>query len=257
MGKIQEALRKAEESRESSAVAALARRWLSFALARYQTDEGVVATLQALLPRQEQSAIFGDLAWRAALRGDERSFLRAVGNLQRGGSQDAQVSRLALLAQGQPGALGTRLRDLAGDEPYFTLRFLRVLVDRLEAEEVEVRRANAPLLKLVPRILEAIAGQGGRSGARGRAVLELTGRAQAILEGLELLDSSAEAKARSLAPGHEAFAGNVRMAPADPLPWPFRAPDPELPSAFTPLLLQPVEWRGGGGALVFGWRITE
>ena len=143
------------------------------------------------------------------------------------------------------------------EEPYFTLRFLRLLVDKLEAEEVEVRRASAPLLQLVPEILAGLEAKGARASARNRASEEVAGRAQAILEALELLDSSAAAKARTLAPGHEAFAGNVRLAPADPLPWPFRAQPAEAPSAFVPLVLQPVEWRGERGELVFGWRLTE
>jgi len=60
-----------------------------------------------------------------------------------------------------------------------------------------------------------------------------------------------------MGPRHEAFAGNVRLAPGDPLPWPFKAPEPEAPSPFTPLRLIPVEWRAPDGALVFGWRLTE
>jgi hypothetical protein len=60
-----------------------------------------------------------------------------------------------------------------------------------------------------------------------------------------------------MAPYHEAFAGMVRLAPADPLPWPFRMPEPEAPSPFVPLRLEPIEWRGANGALVYGWRITE
>jgi len=46
-----------------------------------------------------------------------------------------------------------------------------------------------------------------------------------------------EQRFQALAPKHEAFAGNIRLAPADPLPWPFVMPDPEAPSAFVPLLL--------------------
>ncbi len=263
-GQLQEALRsfayalgKAEESRAAAAVTSLARRWLSFALSRFQTDEEVVATLKALLPVQERNAVFADLVWRAALRSDERSFEKVVENLRRGGAFDAQVERLRPLARGRPGELGTLLRDAAAEEPYFTLRFLRLLVEKVEAEEVEVRRASAPLLRLVPAILAEVEAKGGAASARNRAAEEVAGRAQAILEALELLDRSAAAKARTLAPGHEAFAGNVRLAPADPLPWPFRAPSVEAPSAFVPLVLQPLEWRDRRGALVFGWRLTE
>jgi hypothetical protein len=263
-GQLQESLRsfayalgKADESRAAAEVTSLARRWLSFSLSRFQTDEEVVATLKALLPVQERNAVFGDLVWRAALRSDARSFQKVVENLHRGGAFDAQVEKLSLLARGKPGELGTQLRDAAAEEPYFTLRFLRLLIEKLEAEEVEVRRASAPLLRLVPEILAAVEAKGGRSGSRNRAAEEVAGRAQAILEALELLDRSAAAKARTLAPGHEAFAGNVRLAPADPLPWPFRPPSVEAPSAFVPLVLQPVEWRGRRGELVFGWRLTE
>ena len=53
------------------------------------------------------------------------------------------------------------------------------------------------------------------------------------------------------------FAGSIRLAPADPLPWPFKPPEPEAPSVFTPIVLEPVEWRDAKGALVFGWRLSE
>lgn len=91
-GQMQDALRSfayamatAEESRESAVTLALARRWLSFVLARYETNEEVIATLKALVPRQEYNAVIEELVWRAALRSDEPSFERLVASARRGG----------------------------------------------------------------------------------------------------------------------------------------------------------------------------
>lgn len=263
-GERQEALRsfafamsKADESGETDAVMALSRRWLSFVLARFQTNDELIATLKALVPRQEYNAVVEDLIWSAALRADSASFERVAASLRRGGAFDLRVERLRPLSRGDAGELMTKLRDAAADEPHFTLRFLRQLIERIEVEEANVRAANAPMLHLVSRMLDEFAGEEGRHKSHIRIAEELSGRVQAILEGLGHLELSIAGKARGMSPGHEAFAGNVRLAPGDALPWPFKAPEPEPPSAFVPLTLTPVEWRDAKGELVFGWRLTE
>ena len=263
-GRSQDALRSfaaamayAEDSREPAVVLALSTRWLSYVLSSYETSDDVIATLRALVPAQEYNAVLEDLVWRASLRADERSFERLVASRRRGGAFDRRVDRLRLLARGRAGELATALRDAAKDEPHLTLVFIRQLVERIEAEDAGVRRANVPLLKLLGQIVTSAAAEEGGRGASARAASELLGRIDGVLEGLVDLDSSSDARARTLAPGHETFAGNVRLAPADPLPWPFVAPEPLAPSAFVPLNLHPVEWRDEQGALVFGWRISE
>ncbi len=263
-GRTQEAIRsfafamgKAEESQESSAILGLGRRWLSYVLSRYETDDGVIATLQALVPRQEYNAVVEELAWRAALRADERSFERVVAGARRGGSFDLKAARLRWLARGKVGSLATELRDGIAGEPSLTLRFLRELIEKIEAEEASVRAAHAATLRSVVRVLDPLLDGDPRKRAQRRNAELLADRAQAILEGLRHLDESVGAKARSLSPARETFAGAVRLAPADPLPWPFVAPEPEAPSPFAPLALDPVEWRTPDGAPVFGWRISD
>ena len=55
------ALAHAESGREPAVVLGLARRWLSYLLSRYETDDEVIATLDALVPRQEYELILEDL----------------------------------------------------------------------------------------------------------------------------------------------------------------------------------------------------
>jgi hypothetical protein len=252
------AMAKSDESREAGVTMALSRRWISFVLSRYETNEQVIATLRALVPRQEYNLVVEDLIWRAALRADEKSFEMVVASLQRGSALDARVARLRLLAQGKQGLLATQLRDATTDEPHLTLRFARQLLEKLEAEDVDVRRANIPLLKLFNQIFDSLlTAKAGVAKAQARAAEELLARSQAVLEGLSLFDTSTVGKARELSPRHETFAGNIRLAPSDKLPWPFEPPQVESPSAFTPLVLRPVEWRDDKGALVFGWRVTD
>jgi hypothetical protein len=263
-GQLEDALRSfaytmahAEESREPAETLALARRWLSYVLSSYRTNEDILAMLKALVPRQEYNAVAEDLVWKAALRADTQSFELAVASLRRGSALDARVERLRPLARGRAGEMVTRLRETASEEPYFTLRFVRQLLEKLEAEEADVRAAHVPTLKLLIGVLDSLVGSGGERSSHARTAGELIHRAQAILEGLGALEQSVSAKAQALSRRHEAFAGAIRLAPADPLPWPFRAPEPEAPSAFTPLVLEPVEWRDEKGALVLGWRLTE
>jgi hypothetical protein len=153
--------------------------------------------------------------------------------------------------------MATQLRATLKDEPYAVLTFVRSLLDNLEVENAEVRRANIPTLKLAIDVLGPLADSPDRKSSQTKQATGLTDRAQAILDGLSELDLTDEGKARAMSPSREAYAGAIRLAPADPLPWPFKAPAPEAPSAFSPIILYPIEWRGADGALVFGWRITE
>jgi len=262
-GERQEALRSfafamahAEESREPEVSLALGRRWLSFVLSRYETDAEVIATLKRMVPPQEYNAVIEDLVWKAALRADQASFERVVASARRGGAFDTRAERLRPLSQGKAGELLTLLRDAFEEEPNLTLRFVQSLLERVETEEADVRAANASMLRQLGELVDTFAAT-AEAKAHARKAEGLGARIQAILEGLGHLELSLEGRARTLSPGYEAFAGNVRLAPADPLPWPFKAPEVEAPSPFGPLVLEPVEWRDAKGQLVFGWRISE
>ncbi len=264
VGELQQSLRsfayamqQAETSREATVTLGLARRWLSYVLSRYETNDEVIATLKALVPRQEYNQVIEDLVWRAALRADDRSFERLTRTARRGGSFDATIERLRPLAQGKPGELATRLRDALPEEPSSVLRFVRQILEHIEAEDADVRQANVPTLKRVLEVLRPLLDESRTARSQSRTADELMARTQAILDGLSHLDDSMSGNARALSPTRTTFAGSIRLAPADPLPWPFRPPEAEPPSAFTPIVLEPVEWRDAQGALVFGWRLTE
>src|SRR5439155_305254 len=93
----------------------------------------------------------------------ERADSRGARAPAAGAGSRARVSRLRPLAQGKAGALATQLRDAAAEEPYLTLRFIRQLVEKVEAEEGSVRRANVPLLKLLVENLASIQERAGKS----------------------------------------------------------------------------------------------
>ncbi len=251
------AMASAESSREGPATLALARRWVSYVLSRYQTNDEVIMTLRSLVPPQEYNAVVEELVWRAALNTDLNSFDHLVAGSRRGSAFDAKVAKLRVLAKGDAGALATELGREVSDEPFGTLRFIRQLVERLEGEEAEVRAANVPLLKLLAKVLGVVTGSAATPQSHARTAEALLQRIEAMLDALRALDVSVAGKARELSVRHESFAGSIRLAPSDPLPWPFVMPSPEAPSAFVPLVLTPVEWRDESGQLVFGWRLSE
>lgn len=251
------ALGHADESREATTVHSLSRRWLSFVLSRYETNAEVIATLRALVPRQDFNAILEKLAWHAALRADSASFEEVAASARHGSAFDRELDQLRELARGRAGRLLTTLRAEARKSPYATLRFLKALVETVEAEDPDVRSANLPVLRGVAEVLRAIAEGKGRGTSNVRTANTLLARTQAILDGAHLVDASVSGRAQALSPGHETYAGSLHLAPADPLPWPFPVPDAPQPSVFTPLRLTPVEWRDPSGSLVFGWRISD
>ncbi|MGQ0505949.1 MAG: hypothetical protein ACT4TC_11605 [Myxococcaceae bacterium] len=170
------ALSVSADSREGQTALSLSRRWLSYVLSRYETNDEVVATLKALVPKQEYNAVTEDLVWRAAFSADARSFERIVASASRGGSFDNRALKLRPLSQGNAAALVNQLRDAMKDEPFLTMRFVRVLLERLELEEAGVRQANASLLRAVLELLEENSDSPIKSHAA--AADELTARTQ-------------------------------------------------------------------------------
>ncbi|MBI5543495.1 MAG: hypothetical protein HY901_06370 [Deltaproteobacteria bacterium] len=162
----------------------LARRWLSFVLSRHETNDEILATLKALVPKREYGAVVEDLLWRAALRIDEPSFERVAATIPRGGALDSRVSRLRPLAQGKAGEMIGRLRDDTLEEPFQVLRFVRLLLEHLEAEEADVRRASVPLLRQVLEVLDTVGAAGTGRNAQVRVADELSARVHSVLEGL-------------------------------------------------------------------------
>jgi len=250
------ALQHARSSQETEAVERISRRWLSYVASQFTIDDELLTTLQELVPRTDYAVLLEDLLWRAAFRADADSFQRGLQRQVGRSASSRRLELLAPLASGDLGGFHRGLRQRLRSGPSEALRFVDQLLERLELEDAPVRSAHLPTLRRVRDELEALA-LSPDAGSRGRRAGELLRRLQAIVEGLGALgdDASASERARSLAPSGEVFAGSVRLAPSDPLPWPFRPSPESAPSVFEPLELVPIEWRGADGELVFGWRI--
>jgi hypothetical protein len=248
------ALQEAPRSRDSQAVAGLSRRWLSYVAAQFTLGDELLVTLQELLPRREYSLLLEDLLWRAALHADAPSFARGLEHQSSRGALARRAERLAALADGDLGRFFRETDEGLRDSPSETLRFLEQLVERLEREEAGVREAHVGTLQGLSRALDPLVDPSAR-GRVARVAAELQGRIGAILEGLDARLGGPRDRARALAPGSEVFAGSVRLAPSDTLPWPFPLDSPGAPSPYAPLELRPIEWRGPDGELVFGWMI--
>lgn len=252
------ALQWAEGGREAEAVRGLARRWLSFVAARFRVTDALLATLRTVAPPRDFAAILEDQLWQAAFSADADSFARCVRDQPRRGALTQRSRRLEPLAQGDVGGFIAALRPELEERPHAVLRFLDGLLDRLQAQDADLRARHAPLLTGLIAELTARLGADPRR-REGRALAALIERLRATHDSLGALadDGSPEARARSLAPGRSVFVGSVRVAPSDALPWPFTPPSAQPPSVFLPLVLRPEEWRAPDGALVFGWRIHE
>jgi hypothetical protein len=262
-GELMDALRSlafarghAGESRASDDLAGLSLRWLSYVAGQFAISAELLVTLQELVPRQDYGVILEDLLWSAAFHADRRSFEAGLAHQIGRGALERRLALLAPLAAGDTRRFVTGIRAGLAESPSETLRFLDQLVQRLELEDAGVRTAQLATLVGVRQALAPLASETGDGGRQGRAAALLMERTQAIAEGVGGLPRPDERdRARALAPDTEVFAGSIRLAPADPAPWPFRAPDPAAPSVFTPIELRPEEWRDDAGELVFGWSI--
>jgi len=253
------AMRHAPDSKDSEATQNLSRRWLSYVAAQFQITDELVVTMQELVPRREYNLILEDLMWRSAFHADSASFERGI-QAQRGrGALERRLGLLRPLSRGDLRSFFRRVDKGLKDNPSETLRFLGQLVARLELEEGAIRANHLDTLDGLRQLLRPLSEDEEASGRQARLAGELLARCQAIMEGLGSLglDPTTRDTARRLSPDGEVFAGSVRLAPSDPLPWPFRAAQVPAPPVFTPLDLVPVEWLDADGELVFGWSIRE
>ncbi len=262
-GQLMDALRSiafARQHAHASATAGelegLSLRWLSYVAAQFSISPGLLVTLQELVPRQDYAIILEDLMWSAAFHADKRSFDDGFAHQVRRGALERRLVLLAPLAAGDVARFAAGIQAGLVDSPDETLRFLDQMVQRLELEDAGVRTAQLGTLGSLRKLLTPFAAAAQDTGRQGRTAALLMARTQAIAEGLGGLSETSERdRARSLAPDGEVYAGSIRLAPADPLPWPFHASDPSAPSVFTPLELRPEEWRDASAELVFGWSI--
>lgn len=250
------ALHYVSDSTQAEAVRRLSLRWLSFVVSQYEVTDELVTLLVTLVPRTDLARILEDLMWTAALNADRPSFDRAVRAHQGRGALLGRSARLAPLASGDLEQFMAQLEADLAESPHVTLRFLRLFLERLETEEGEVRAHHSRTLRL---IREQLAGQEEiLQGSLSRRAATLHAQCDALLDGLpqaELADDI-RGRTRALSPRTEVFVGSIRMAPSDPLPWPFETPDVQAPSVFTPLPIQPVEWQQGA-TWTMGWKLGQ
>lgn len=249
------ALAHAGDSADPEAVANLSRRWLSHVAGQFEMDAELLATLRVLVPGRDFSMLLEDLMWRAAFHADAASFAAGEAAHPGRGALDRRLAALRPLARGDaPQFVGEITRGLSASTSE-TLRLLEQLVGRLEREAYPVRARQAPLLRALRAQLAPLSADPDGSTRQRRTADTLRDRMQGMLEGTGAGPLDARDRARGVDPQAEVFVGAVRLAPADPLPWPFRLSAASPPSVFTQLTLRPVEWRSPDGGLVFGWSI--
>lgn len=234
----------AAESAEAETVAPLSQRWLHHVAGRHALDRGLLEAVRPLLSRTDFQVLLEEMCWRAALVGDAEGLQLGLEAAPPRSAMERRARWLLPLARGETEAFLRATRERGRESAGETLRFLDGLVQRLEAEERAVRQRNRPTLLGILDLARAGARTGGSEERRWAALRE---RAEALERGL------VERAELDVGAG-EQFAGSVRLAPTDALPWPFPAVPVSAPSVFVPLRPRPVEWQAEG-AWVFGWRI--
>lgn len=251
------ALQQAPASVEAETVARLSRRWLTFVAGRFAVSDTLVRTLRTLMPRRDFSILLEDLLWRAAFHADGVSFANGVEVAGGRSALDRRMALLEPLASGNVSAFSQSLEGSMDRSPSETLRFLEKFVSRLELESRSIRAAQLPTVAAIQRFLARLVD--APESRYSRTAQVLSERFRGIEDGLvdPALRTDERERAERLDPELEVFAGNVRLAPSDTLPWPFVPVTPPPPSVFVPLELTPIEWHDEAGALIFGWSITE
>jgi len=253
------ALRWADTSRKGDEIRSLSRRWLSYVSAQFRMTDELLAMLRNVVPRADFAVVLEDQLWHAALSADTDSFDRCLRYRVGRGALSQRVEVLRPLAGGDAGAFEDMIDELLADSPYFAIRFLKQFVERVQAEDAAVRARHVPIMRNLKGLLETLVDAPDSPKRRTRQATALITELRSTIEGLTgVYDAPNTAdKASALSPDSEVFVGSFRIAPSDPLPWPFTVAPIEAPPVFTPMSLRPEEWRRGDGTLIYGWRIGD
>lgn len=249
----------ASESTYAEQTRRLSLRWLSYVASRFEVTDELVAMLVALVPRADLAHVLEDLLWTAALSADAPSFDRIIRAHRGRGALVRRAARLRPLADGDVGRFLTALRAELTEAPHTSLRFLRRFLQRLQTQDGDVRINHRATLLAMRALLSAKLLEAERRGGVAEKIAKLDDAAASMLDGMpgEAATDSARDRARGLSPSAEVFAGRIRLAPSDPLPWPFPLPTGlRAPSVFTPLAVTPVQWRSEAG-VVMGWKLGK
>ncbi|MDP2345297.1 MAG: hypothetical protein Q8O67_30415 [Deltaproteobacteria bacterium] len=247
------ALGHSDESSDAEAVHRLSQRWLAFVLSQYKSSDEVITIVERFVPSIDFNTIVESMVWRAAFHADVDSFERVGRAVRKNGTLQRTVTLLRPLAHGDAGAMWKAVED--GGTPNGTYLFAQRLIEQLSLEPLDVRANNRLTLEVAVTVLQSIDAKAGSSLQKKVRALEQ--RTQALRDAIGQYDQSIAGRVEAGAPDAEAYAGSVRLAPADPLPWPFVAPRVTPPSPFAPVVLTPVEWRRGSDDLVYGWSLHE
>ncbi len=246
------ALAHADDSADPETMHRLARRWLAFVLSQYATTDEVIGIVEQFVPGVDYAVVVDSLVWRAAFHQDAPSFVGVCASATR--RKAAAVLRLCTqlepLMRGNPVALWAAVEDKGGAA---AVRFAERLLDELSSEPLDVRQNQRSTLQLTLRVLDDAAGGGA---SLQKKVDGLRRRAQGLLDGIAAFDDSVRGRVEAIAPDDEAYVGSVRLAPADPLPWPFARPQATPPDPFLPIALRPVE-QTRDGVTTFAWSLGE
>jgi len=248
------ALAHADESSDPEGMHRLCRRWLAFVLSQYATTDEVIGIVEAFVPAADYAVVVDSLLWRAAFHQDMASFdgVCASAKRRKAGTVGRMCTQLEPLARGEPVALWAAVESGAGGGAG-AVRFAERLLDELSTEPLDVRHNQRQNLQLMLRVFDDAA---VGSATTAKKIEVLRRRVQGLLDGIEAFDDSVRGRVAAAAPDGEAYVGSVRLAPADPLPWPFPRPAATPPNPFLPIQLRPVE-RSTEGATVSAWTLAE
>lgn len=246
------ALAQSDASSDAETVHRLSRRWLAFVLSQYATIEEVVAIVESFVPVTDWHVVVESLVWRAAFHQDPASFglVCEAARRKKATAVLRTCDHLQALVHNTPHTMWLKAAE-GGDAGL--VRFIERLVDELSTEPLDVRHNQQQTLQGAIARLDQIA-ETSRGGSYKR--IDAVRRAQTLLDGIAVFDETVRGRIERVAPDAEAYAGSVRLAPADPLPWPFLRPESAPPNAFLPLVLRPFE-QVVDGKRRFLWRISE
>ena len=266
-GDVREALRSfslaikySDESAQPQPVRLAARRWLSYVAGSYDVKPELVAVLKEVLPREDFNIILQDLVWRSALHFDNKSFDSLMKFASGQAAWTARLQRLVSLSRGKVREFNSELNASLNEDPYASSKFITELFDHIESEEIKIRKDLNPVLLALQGQFLSMQADPEKGKSSSRFLSEALIRCDALLKGSTqggAVLKTARENIRSLNPKAVVFAGSVRLAPTDILPWEFLQRTFEPPSVFLDIGIFPAELVAKNMDNIPGWKFQE
>ncbi|WP_218110086.1 hypothetical protein [Oligoflexus tunisiensis] len=238
-------------SLESGDAAALALKWIKYALLQFRFEKRFLDFLRSYLDAGTFKLMAQDIFWTSAFYHEPYLLDSLTSQDTLGYRLDQVKPKVVLLAQGRESILLQELKNEMKNEPRKALKFMQMFLEHLSAQSNPVIESFQPFLRHLEELLDY------HSGHRRQSKIQQDVRK--ALDGLLIQRSGFNQGRQDRQVRGQGYAhlGTIAMEPGDVLPWPFPQPDRVMLNVFRVIRLGALVNVQADQSPAYSWRISE